>query len=64
MATTVSEYLGAKELLLRSDNYTLHIAIALIAITLIWTLVHEMRKPIKDPNENEDTKRMNDILED
>ena len=46
------------------SNYMLHIAIVLIAVTLIWTLVHEMKKPLKDPNENEDTKRMNDILKD
>ncbi len=60
----VSEHLGVKELLFRPDNYTLHIAIALIAITLIATVVYEMRKPIKDPNEDKDTKRMNDILKD
>ena len=60
----VSEHLGVKELLFRPDNYTLHIAIALIAITLIATVIYEMRKPIKDPNEDKDTKRMNDILKD
>ena len=60
----VSEHLGVKELLFRPDNYTLHIAIALIAVTLIATIVYEMRKPIKDPNEDKDTKRMNDILKD
>ena len=64
MATTVSEHLGVERLFFNPSNYTLHIAIALIAITLIWTIVYEMRKPIKDPNENEDTKRMNDILKD
>ena len=60
----VSEHLGVKELLLRPDNYTLHIAIAFIAISLIATIFYEMRKPLKDPNENKDTKRMNDILKD
>ena len=60
----VSEHLGVKELLFRPDNYTLHIAIALIAITLIATIIYEMRKPLKDPNQNKDTKRMNDILKD
>ena len=43
-------------------NYVLHIAIALIAITLIWSLVHEMKKPIEDPNKDKNTKRMNDML--
>jgi len=61
---SVSEHLGVKELLFRPDNFTLHIAIVLIAIALIATLVYEMRKPVKDPNENKDTKRMNDILKD
>jgi len=60
----VAEHLGVSELLLRSDNYTLHIAIALIAITLIGTIIYEMRKPVKDPNKDKDTKRMNDILKD
>ncbi len=61
---TVSEHLGVENLLLDPSNYVLHIAIALIAVTLIWSIVHEMKKPYKDPNENEDTKRMNDILKD
>ena len=60
----VAEHLGVKELLFRADNYVLHIAIVLIAITLIATVVYEMKKPLKDPNENKDTKRMNDILKD
>ncbi len=46
------------------DNNILHIAIALIAITLIATVIYEMRKPLKDPNRDKDTKRMNDILDD
>ncbi len=60
----VAEHLGVKELLFRADNYVLHIAIVLIAITLIATVIYEMKKPLKDPNENKDTKRMNDILKD
>ncbi len=42
----------------------LHIAIVLIALSLIATLIHELRKPKKDPNEDPDTKRMNDMLKD
>lgn len=38
--------------------------ITLIAITLIATLILELRKPKRDPNENPDTKRMNDMLKD
>ena len=60
----VAEHLGVKELLFRADNYVLHIAIVLIAITLIATVIYEMKKPLKDPNKNKDTKRMNDILKD
>ena len=60
----VAEHLGVKELLFRADNYVLHIAIVLIALTLIATVIYEMKKPLKDPNENNDTKRMNDILKD
>jgi len=62
MAKEIS-YLGS-DLLFRADNYILHIAIALIAIALIATLIYEMKKPMKDPNEDKDTKRMNDILKD
>ena len=54
-------YLG-NELLFRDDNYILHIAIVLIALTLIATLIYEIRKPKKDPNRDPDTKRINDIL--
>ncbi len=54
-------YLGA-ELLFRADNYILHIAIAIIAITLIATIIYELKKPLKDPNKDKNTKRMNDIL--
>jgi hypothetical protein len=43
---------------------TLHIAIAFIAISLVATIVYELRKPLEDPNDNPDTKRMNDILKD
>jgi len=46
------------------NNNMLHFAIALIAIVLISTTIYELRKPIKDPNRDKDTKRMNDILED
>ena len=56
-------YLG-NEMLLKADNYILHIAIVLIAIALIVTVVYEMKKPLKDPNKDKDTKRMNDILKD
>jgi hypothetical protein len=56
-------YLG-NELLFRADNYVLHIAIVIIAVSLIATLIYEMKKPLKDPNEDENTKRMNDILND
>ncbi len=39
-------------------------AIVLIAGGLLVTLFIEMRKPKRDPNENPDTKRMNDMLKD
>jgi len=58
----VEEYMGVKELLLNDSNLILHIAIVLIAVTLIATVIYEMKKPLKDPNSNKDTKRMNDIL--
>ena len=56
-------YLG-NELLFRADNYILHIAIAVIAISLIATVIYELKKPLKDPNRDKNTKRMNDILND
>jgi len=37
-------------------------AIVFIAVSLLATLIWELRKPKKDPNENPDTKRMNDML--
>ena len=40
------------------------IAIAVIAISLIATLIHELRKPKRDPNDDPDTKRINDMLKD
>lgn len=46
------------------ENNVLHIAIAVIAVTLIATIVYELRKPVEDPNKNSDTKRMNDLLDD
>ena len=42
----------------------LFIAIGVIAATLIATLIMEMHKPKADPNDNPDTKRMNDMLKD
>jgi heme/copper-type cytochrome/quinol oxidase subunit 2 len=39
-------------------------AIVLIAASLLATLVWELRKPKRDPNEDPDTKRMNDMLRD
>ena len=39
-------------------------AITFIAVSLIATLILELRKPKRDPNENPDTKRMNDMLKD
>jgi hypothetical protein len=39
-------------------------AIVMIAAGLLATLVWELRKPKRDPNENPDTKRMNDMLKD
>ncbi len=42
----------------------MHLAIFLIAIGLISTLIIELRKPPTDPNSDEDTKRLNDILKD
>ncbi|WP_456381388.1 hypothetical protein [Hydrogenimonas sp.] len=39
-------------------------AIVAIAAGLFATLIWELRKPKKDPNEDPDTKRMNDILKD
>ncbi len=59
----VSEHLETN-MLFDPSNYILHIAIVLIAVTLIWSLVREMKKPLKDPNEDKDTKRINDILKD
>jgi len=44
--------------------YVLHLAILFIALALIATLVHELRKPKKDPNDDPDTKRINDMLKD
>ena len=40
------------------------VAIIGIAAGLLFTLVWELRKPKRDPNETPDTKRMNDILKD
>ncbi len=54
----------AIKILFDSRYYVFHIAIALIAVSLIATLIHEMRKPKRDPNDDPDTKRMNDMLKD
>ena len=52
------------EALFKPENNILHIAIAIIAVSLIATLIYELKKPFKDPNEDKNTKRMNDILND
>jgi hypothetical protein len=44
--------------------FIMHIAIAFIALSLIATIIYELRKPPVDPNEDPDTKRMNDMLKD
>lgn len=54
----------SSQFLFTPENNVLHIAIAVIAITLIATVIYEMRKPFQDPNRNEDTKKMNDLLDD
>lgn len=51
-------------ILLDPRYYVFHLAIFIIAVSLIATLIHEMRKPKHDPNEDPDTKRMNDMLKD
>ena len=51
-------------MLLDPRYLTLHIAIILIAVALIGTLIYELKKPLEDPNDDPDTKRMNDILKD
>ena len=52
------------EMILDPRYLVLHIAIILIAFTLLFLLFREMRKPKSDPNEDPDTKRMNDMLKD
>jgi hypothetical protein len=52
------------ELLTNPRYYVFHLAILFIALSLIATIVYELRKPKRDPNENPDTKRMNDMLKD
>ena len=49
-------------ILFEKQYYILHIAIFVIATTLIATVIHELRKPAKDPNDNPDTRRMNEML--
>jgi len=50
--------------LFTAQNNLFHYAIALIALALIATVIYELKKPHKDPNRDNDTKRMNDILND
>ena len=50
--------------LLDPRYFVLHLAIAAIALVLLTTLFVEMRRPKKDPNDDPDTKRMNDMLKD
>ena len=46
-------------------RYTpLFAAIFFIAVSLIATIIYELRKPIEDPNNDPDTKKMNDMLKD
>ncbi|ADV45900.1 hypothetical protein [Nitratifractor salsuginis] len=52
------------DMILDPRYLSLHIAIVLIAATLLYLLFREMRKPKKDPNEDPDTKRINDMLKD
>ncbi len=52
------------DILFEAKYYVFHIAILLIAVVLLSTLVYEMRKPKKNPNDDPDTKRMNDMLKD
>jgi hypothetical protein len=52
------------DLLLNPRYYVFHLAIFAVALVLVATLVHELRKPKSDPNDNPDTKRMNDLLKD
>ncbi len=39
-------------------------AIFFIAVSLIATIIYELKKPPRDPNDDPDTKKMNDILKD
>jgi hypothetical protein len=52
------------EILLNPRYYVFHLAILFIALSLIATIVYELRKPKSDPNKDPDTKRMNDMLKD
>ncbi len=51
-------------ILLEPRYYIFHIAIILIALILLGSLFYEMKKPKKDPNDDPDTKRINDMLKD
>ena len=52
------------DIIINPRYFIIHLAIILIAVGLIATLIVELKKPVKDPNEDEDTKRINDILKD
>jgi len=54
----------AIQIIFDPQYYVFHIAIFFIAASLLATLFYEMRKPKKDPNDDPDTKRMNDMLKD
>jgi hypothetical protein len=51
-------------LVLEPRYYVFHIAIFFIALSLIATIIYEMRKPKQDPNDDPETKRINDMLKD
>ncbi|NPA51013.1 MAG: hypothetical protein GXO02_05235 [Epsilonproteobacteria bacterium] len=56
--------MGAADIIFEPRYLVMHIAIVVIALFLLATLIYEMKKPKKDPNEDPDTKRINDILKD
>jgi len=51
-------------ILLQQKYLIMYFAIFVIAVLLISTIIIEMKKPYKDPNENEETKHFNDMLKD
>jgi len=52
------------EILLNPRYYVFHLAILAIALVLVGTIVYELRKPKNDPNDDPETKRINDMLKD